>query len=86
MYTIYRINADELNADFVESLKTLFRHKHIEITVHESDLAETAELQERRRLLVTETQESLALFQRGGLPAQTSSEVIDALRVSLAES
>lgn len=37
MQTTYRMNADDLNPDFVESLKILFRHKQIEITVHETD-------------------------------------------------
>ena len=35
MYTIYQINADELDIQFVESLKILFRHKKIEIAVSE---------------------------------------------------
>ena len=33
MYTLYRLNADELSVEFLESLKTLFRHKTIEIAV-----------------------------------------------------
>jgi hypothetical protein len=48
MYTIYRMNADELNADLIDSLKTLFKHRHIEIRVHETD--DTAEWEERRSL------------------------------------
>ena len=82
MYTIYRMNVDELNADFIESLKTLFKHRHIEISVHETD---DAELEERRNLLAAETQEALALFQRGGLSAQSSAEVIDELRAGLVD-
>ena len=40
MYTIYRVNADELNEQFLESLKTAFRHKQIEIAVSEADETE----------------------------------------------
>lgn len=83
MYSIYRINADELNSNFIESLKTLFKHRRIEIIVQEAD--DTAELEERRNLLVAETQAALTLFQQNALPAQTSSEVITQLRAGLAE-
>ncbi|SEH08825.1 Uncharacterised protein [Candidatus Venteria ishoeyi] len=86
MHTIYRINADELNADFVDALKTLFRHKHIEIMVHETPVTDTKELEERRNLLAAETQEALALFRQGDLPAQSSNEVIKALQADLTES
>ena len=37
MYTIYRLNADELDSKFLESLKSAFGHKQIEIAVCESD-------------------------------------------------
>jgi antitoxin YefM len=37
MYTIYRLNADELDSKFLESLKSAFGHKQIEIAVSESD-------------------------------------------------
>ena len=37
MYTTYRIRTDELNDDFLASLKTLFRGKTIEIAVCEAD-------------------------------------------------
>lgn len=37
MQTIYQINADDLNEDFLEGLKTTFRHKDIEIVVYERD-------------------------------------------------
>jgi antitoxin YefM len=40
MYTIYRINADELDERFLESLKTAFPHKQIEIAVSEADETE----------------------------------------------
>ena len=42
MYTVYRLNASELDSQFVESLKALFKDKEIEITVSEVD--ETAYL------------------------------------------
>lgn len=42
MQTIYQINADDLNEDFLEGLKATFRHKEIEIVVYERD--ETAYL------------------------------------------
>lgn len=42
MQTIYKINADELDSNFLESIKVLFRHKEIEIVVSERD--ETAYL------------------------------------------
>ena len=37
MHTIYRLNADELDSKFLESLKTMFSHKQIEIAVSEAD-------------------------------------------------
>ncbi|NJN95868.1 MAG: hypothetical protein HC875_18060 [Anaerolineales bacterium] len=37
MYSIYRLNANELDAEFVEGLKTLFKDKEIEIAVYEID-------------------------------------------------
>jgi antitoxin YefM len=37
MHTIYQINADDLNEDFLEGLKATFRHKEIEIVVYERD-------------------------------------------------
>ncbi len=83
MYTIYRMNADELDADFIESLKMLFKHRHVEIIVHEPD--DSAELEERRHLLAAETQEALALFRESELPAQSSAEVIETLRAGLVE-
>ncbi|MBF0154126.1 MAG: hypothetical protein HQL64_10345 [Magnetococcales bacterium] len=43
MYTIYRLNADELTVDFLESLKTLFRHKSIEISICETAAQEQDE-------------------------------------------
>ncbi|MCA9997904.1 MAG: hypothetical protein KDE56_19225 [Anaerolineales bacterium] len=42
MQTVYRLNADELNNQFLEALKTLFKDKEIEIVVTEVD--ETAYL------------------------------------------
>ncbi len=53
MYTVYRLNADELNHQFLEALQTLFKDREIEITV--SDVDETAYLLQaepnRKRLL-----------------------------------
>ena len=37
MYTIYRLNADELDSKFLDSLKSMFGHKQIEIAVSEAD-------------------------------------------------
>lgn len=42
METIYQLNADDLNEDFLEGLKSSFKHKDIEIVVYERD--ETAYL------------------------------------------
>ena len=42
MVTTYRLRADELDSDFIEALKTLFKDKEIEIIVSEVD--ETAYL------------------------------------------
>ncbi len=42
MYTTYRLNADELDERFIQSLKALFEGRDIEITVSEVD--ETAYL------------------------------------------
>jgi hypothetical protein len=45
MTTAFQINADELDATFVERVKAAFPHKLIEITVTEADEAdETASL------------------------------------------
>ncbi len=37
MYTLYKINADELDSRFLESLKAQFQHKVIEISVCEAE-------------------------------------------------
>jgi len=37
MQTIYRLNARELDSSFIESLKTTFKDKEIEIAVYEVD-------------------------------------------------
>ena len=39
---IYHVNADELDTSFLESLKTAFRHKQVQLAVREAD--ETASL------------------------------------------
>jgi antitoxin YefM len=36
MYTLYRLNADDLNERFLESLRALFQGKDIEISVCET--------------------------------------------------
>lgn len=36
MYTIYKIKANELDSDFLEALKILFKDREIEISVCES--------------------------------------------------
>ena len=41
MYTVYRLNANELDSKFLKSLKFLFKDKEIEIAVCET--VETAE-------------------------------------------
>lgn len=58
MYTVYKPNADELNEDFLQSIKSLFHNKTIEIAVCEAEAAgqdETAYLlrdpANRQRLL-----------------------------------
>ena len=42
MYTTYRLRANDLNIQFLESLKALFRDQEVEITVSATD--ETAYL------------------------------------------
>jgi antitoxin YefM len=42
MHTVYRLKADELDEKFIQSLRTLFKDKDIEIIVSEVD--ETAYL------------------------------------------
>jgi len=37
MQTLYRLNADELNNEFLESIKILFSHKTIEVVIHAVD-------------------------------------------------
>ncbi|CAN5320203.1 hypothetical protein BH20ACI1_BH20ACI1_30570 [soil metagenome] len=37
MQTIYQINADELDENFLDSVKAQFKHKEIEIVVFERD-------------------------------------------------
>ena len=58
MYTIYQINADELDARFLESLKLMFKNKKIEIAVSEIDQSGESETEyllrspaNRRRLM-----------------------------------
>ena len=42
MQTVFRLNADELNEHFLESVRATFPHKEIEIAIAEVD--ETAQL------------------------------------------
>lgn len=37
MYTVYHLEADDLNSDFLEALKMLFKGKSLEIVVSEFD-------------------------------------------------
>jgi antitoxin YefM len=43
MYSTYRLKTEDLNTDFLESLKLLFKNKTIEIAVCEADEAEIDE-------------------------------------------
>ena len=43
MYSTYRLKVEDLNADFLESLKILFKHKTVEIAVCEANEAEEDE-------------------------------------------
>jgi hypothetical protein len=35
MQTVYKLNTDELNTEFLESIKALFPHKLIEVAIHD---------------------------------------------------
>ena len=59
MHTTYRMNADDLNPDFVESLKILFRHKQIEITVHETDTLKIPNEQTKAAMLDVRAKKNL---------------------------
>jgi antitoxin YefM len=73
MHTTYRLNANELDEKFIQSLKTLFKDKDIEIMVNEVD--ETAYLlrseANKERLLIAvenvEKRENLVEVQIGDL-------------------
>lgn len=43
MYPLYRLNADELSVDLLESIKMQFRHPIIEIAVRAAESAEQDE-------------------------------------------
>lgn len=43
MYTVYRINADELDSRFLRALKAMFKNKEIEIVVCEAAQGEEDE-------------------------------------------
>jgi len=53
VYSIYRLKANELNNQFIEVLKTLFKDKEIEIAVYEVDETEylTKSEANKKRLL-----------------------------------
>ena len=53
MYTTYRLHADELDNDFIEALKTLFKDKEIEITVSEVDAPDQENTAGRERFAAT---------------------------------
>jgi hypothetical protein len=36
MYTLYKINSDELNDNFITAIKALFPHQKIEISISQS--------------------------------------------------
>lgn len=59
MHITYRMNADDLNPDFVESLKILFRHKQIEITVHETDTLKIPNEQTKTAMLDVRAKKNL---------------------------
>lgn len=60
MFTIYRLNADELDANFLASLQAAFPHKEIEIAVAEADgteyLLRSAANRERLLAAVTDVE------------------------------
>ena len=43
MYTLYKINTDELNENFIASIKAQFQHKDIEIAICETAQTERDE-------------------------------------------
>lgn len=43
MYTLYKINANELDSSFLSALKTMFKNKEIEIAVCEASQSEDDE-------------------------------------------
>ena len=43
MYTLYKINADELDSSFLKGLKAMFKNKEIEIVVCEAEQSEEDE-------------------------------------------
>ena len=53
MVTVYRLNVNELNEQFIQALQTLFRDREVEITVTEVDETDYLLRSEpnRRRLL-----------------------------------
>ena len=79
METIYQLNADDLNEDFLEGLKASFKHKEIEIVVYERDetayllrspanrdrlVKALADIEQNRNVVVPDQEQ----FQRESLP------------------
>ncbi len=53
MTTIFQLNADELDADFIQRIKAVFPHQRIEIAVTEADETDAllSDAARRERLL-----------------------------------
>lgn len=57
MYSIYRLNAGELDSRFIESLKALFRGKEIEIIISEVEEPEYQENDRKKRSVLQAIEE-----------------------------
>jgi hypothetical protein len=57
MYSIYRLNANDLDVEFVEGLKTLFKDKEIEIAVYEVDETDYLTRSEAKKKIIGGHQE-----------------------------
>ena len=63
MYSIYRLNANDLDVEFVDGLKTLFKDKEIEIAVYEvseTDYLTQSEANKKRLLAAIKNVEQKA--------------------------
>ena len=74
MYALYRLNADELSLDLLESIKTQFRHQVIEIVVCP---AESAEQDETAHLLANPANRSRLLEAVENVRQQRDLVVVD---------